>query len=100
MDGNVLSDNYYQHCLDREITYPEANIQVKAIDAYTLEITADTFAKGVFLQCGGTDRIFSDNFFNLVKGERKIVTSTEAMDVKNLTVQSVNQVKFIRKGEQ
>lgn len=100
LQGNPLSENFYQHCLDSEIHYPAADIQVKAIDEYTVEITADTFVRNVFLQCGGTDRIFSDNFFNLIKGERKIITSTEKLDVNKLTVMSVNQVKFTRKGEQ
>ncbi len=94
MDGNVLSENYYQHCLDREIAYPKVNIQIKAIDDYTLEVTADTFVKYAFLQCGGTDRIFSDNFFCLYPGQTKRITSAEKLDVNNLTVQSVNQVKF------
>ena len=98
MDGNILSENFYQHCADREISYPKANISVKQLDAHTIELTADTFAKNVFLQCGGTDRIFSDNFFNLLKNEVKIITSNTPIDMDKLTVFSVNDVKFQDKG--
>lgn len=94
MDGNLLSDNFYQHCLDREIAYPAVNITVKQTDAYTVELTADGFAKNVFLQCGGTDRIFSDNFFSMTKNETKIITSAQPIDVQKLTVMTVNQVNF------
>ena len=99
MDGNLLSENYYQHCLDSQITYPKANISVEAIDEYTIALTADAFVKHAFLQCGSTDRVFSDNFFCLQKGETKQITSEQPLDVKNLTIRSVNQVNFIRKGE-
>lgn len=98
MKGNFFSENFYQHCLDRDISYPKANITVKAIDAYTVELTADTFAKNVFLQCGPTSRIFSDNFCSLLPGEGKIIRSNEPIDMEKLTVFSVNDVKFQNKG--
>ena len=98
MGGNFLSENFYQHCADKDISYPRANITVKAVDAYTVEMTADTFTINVFVQCGGTDRIFSDNFFNLLKNEPKIITSTEPIDVDKLTVMSVDQVNFLKEG--
>lgn len=98
MEGNFLSENFYQHCADKDISYPKANITVKAVDDYTVEVTADTFTRNVFVQCGGTDRIFSDNFFNLLKNEPKIITSTEPIDVDKLTVMSVNQVSFLKEG--
>lgn len=98
MDGNVLSENFYQHCIDREIDYPKTNITVKAIDEYTVELTADTFAKNVFLQCGATSRIFSDNFCSLLPGEGKLIRSNEPIDMEKLTVFSVNDVKFQNKG--
>ena len=96
--GNFLSENFYQHCGDKDISYPRANISVKVVDPFTIEVTADTFVRNVFLQCGGTDRIFSDNFFNLLKNEPKIITSTEPIDVDKLTVMSVNQVNFLKEG--
>jgi beta-mannosidase len=98
MDGNFLSENFYQHCPDCEISYPKANISVKKLDDHTIELTSDTFAKNVFLQCGGTDRVFSDNFFSLMKNEAKIVRSETPINMEKLTVFSVNDVKFQDKG--
>ena len=98
MDGNILSDNIYQHCGDKEITYPEANISVRQIDENTVELTADTFAKNVFLQCGSPDQVFSDNFFSLLKDAPVRVTSDSPIDANKLTVLSVNQVRFRGKG--
>ena len=94
--GNFLSENFYQHCADADISYPKANITVRAVDDYTLALTADTFTRNVFLQCGGTDRVFSDNFFNLLKDETKIVTSQTPLDMRALTVMSLDQVHFLR----
>ncbi len=97
MEGNVLSDNFYQSVYDREISYPWANISVKAVDDCTVEVVSDTFAKNVFLQCGGTDRVFSDNFFSLLPGEPVRVTSTTPLDLEKLSVQAVNYVQFPEK---
>ncbi len=96
--GNFLSENFYQHCTDKDIAYPKANISVKALDPFTIEVTADTFARNVYLQCGGTDRIFSDNFFNLLKNEPKRITCKEPINMEELTVMCVNQVSFEKEG--
>ena len=95
-DGNFLSENFYQHCPDKEIVYPKANITVRAVDAYTVELTADTFTRNVFVQCGGTDRVFSDNFFNLLKDEPKVITTQTPLDMHQFTVLSLDQVNFLR----
>lgn len=97
-NGHLLSENFYQHCLDRDITYPSARITAELIDERTIEITADGFVKNLFLQCGGTDRIFSDNFFNLLAYEPKIVTSDTPIDLDKLTVISLDQVNFVEGG--
>ena len=97
-NGNLLSENFYQHHMNVDIDYPKANITVKAIDEYTVELTADTFAKNVFLQCGATSRIFSDNFCSLLPGEKKIIRSVEPIDMEKLTVMSVNNIKYENKG--
>ena len=98
MDGELLSENFYQHCADKDIAYPRASITVKSIDAYTVEVVSDTFARNVFLQCGGSDRVFSDNFFNLLKDEPKIITSNEPIAVNHLHICTVNQVRFKERG--
>lgn len=96
--GNILSENVYQHCADRDIVYPAANIRVTAVDANTVELVSDTFAKNVFLQCGSTAKIYSDNFFHLLPGEPKRITCAEPLDMDALTTQCVNQVRFSEKG--
>lgn len=97
-EGKLLSENFYQHHSDRQIAYPKAKIAVKAVDAYSVELTADTFAKNVFLQCGATSRIFSDNFCSLLPGEPKTIRSNEPIDMEKLTVFAVNDVNFQDKG--
>ncbi|MBO5078056.1 MAG: glycoside hydrolase family 2 protein [Oscillospiraceae bacterium] len=99
MAGNVLSENFYQHCSDKQITYPKANISVRIIDSHTAELTADTFAKHVFLQDGCVDTVYSDNYFNLLKGEPKIITSQKSMDWGSLKIQTLDQVIFKEKEE-
>jgi beta-mannosidase len=94
MAGKVLSENFYQHCPDSQIRYPEANITVRRIDSRTLELTADTFARNVFVQHGGVDTVFSDNYFNLIKGEPKRITCTNMLDPEQVKLMCVNQVQY------
>lgn len=98
MDGNFLSENFYQHCSDKDISYPKANITVKAIDAYTVEVVSDTYARNVFLQCGSSAQVFSENFFNLMKNTPKIITSDEPIHVENMKIMCVNNVSFQKEG--
>lgn len=94
-DGDLLSENYYQKSAEKEITYPQVHISVKPIDEYTVELTADTFAKNVFLQCGdAVDTVFSDNYFNLISGEPRIISANVPIDVTKLKIKTVNQVKL------
>lgn len=94
-EGNFLSENFYQHYADKDITYPESHIRVRNVDAYTVEVVSDVFTRNVFLQCGGTDTVFSDNFFHLIKNEPKIITANVPISGKNLQIFSLDKVRFL-----
>lgn len=94
MEGNFLSDNYYQKRKDKDITYPTPHFSLTKLDANSFEITADTFAKNVFLQAPEVDTVFSDNGFCLQKDIPVRVTADRPIDLTALEITSVNQVKM------
>lgn len=100
INGEFLSDNYYQKRKDREITYQKPKYFVEKLDANSFSITADTFVKNVFIQSPEVDTVFSDNGFCMQKNMRKTITADRPIDLKTLEITSVNQVKFKQKGRE
>lgn len=92
--GAFLSDNYYQRKKDKEVDYPTPHFSVMSLDAHTIEITADTFAKYVYLQCEEADIVLSDNFFCLQKDIPKLIVSDRAIDLKTIRITSLNDISY------
>lgn len=92
-DGALLSENCRQAKPDREIDYPIPRYTVKTVGERCFTITADVFAKSVYLRCAEADVVFSDNFFHLRAGETKTVCTDRPIDLKHLQITSVNQTR-------
>jgi beta-mannosidase len=43
-------------------------------------LESDVFARGVFLSIEGIDNFFSDNYFDLLPGEPKVIHVTTSLD--------------------
>ena len=71
---------------------PDIKAEILVIENKTvIDISSDTFAKGVFIDFSDSDCILSDNFFDIEKSEKRIkIISGEA---KNLKVRSVYDIK-------
>jgi hypothetical protein len=89
--NNVISSSIYQQEEDKDIAYPKAKIEVKKIAPKTFKVVADAFSKDVFLD-SPKDVTFSDNYFTLLKGQDKIVTSNEDVDEKDIKVMCINNL--------
>ena len=62
------------------LTLPKIKITPKGTK--TFEISSDKFAKGIYLSIPCKDNIFSDNYFDLAPGEKKII-EFKTDDIKN-----------------
>ena len=89
-NNNLLSSNIYRNKKDKEVSYPEVKISINKIAQKKFEIKGNNFVRGLYLNPHNNDIIFSDNFFDLLKGETKIVSSNIDFDLKDLEVMYVH----------
>lgn len=65
----------------KDMNYQKVNIQTtvtKTGDGYDVKLTADKFARGVFMSIKGIDNFFSDNYFDMLpKASRTIHVRTD-----------------------
>lgn len=94
-DGTPLSENCRQLKKDRDICYPTPHYSFKKLDDCRFAITADVFAKYVYLRDEETDAAFSDNFFTLRPGEPKTIRADRPVDPARLQITSVNQTRSL-----
>ena len=88
-------DNNYELLLQKQMQYPDVHITTTVAPVKGgMEVTlrADAFARAVCLSIEGIDNFFSDNYFDLIPGEKKTVMVTTALPLdefkKQLTVTS------------
>ena len=89
---SVIAEMIY--CFDKpkdmNIQSPRLESSVN-LDDNSVTISTDVFAKGVYLQFEGVDATFSDNYFDMVPGETKVVQFSDvstATNTLNLKVRS------------
>jgi beta-mannosidase len=81
----VLTTNISYFAEPKNLNLPKAVVSKKitpTATGYTIELTSDKFARYVFLSI---DKVgfFSDNYFNVIPGEKKIITYTTANKPEN-----------------
>lgn len=87
--GPVVENNYFLTRY-KEIDFPKATIVTEATaagDGFDVTLSSDVYARGVFLWIDGIDNFFSDNYFDLLPGEKKTVHVTTPLDEKAFTAQ-------------
>ncbi len=83
-DNNVYESNV-SFVRDKYLNLKKPKIEYslfKEDDLYILSLISNTFSKYVFIDLKDKDVIFSDNYFNMFKGETKIVTFKSKEEVK------------------
>lgn len=73
-DGKEIGSGTVMFCPAKHFDFVKPVFTVKRTDMKTLELTADTFCKFVEIVCC-EDTILSDNFFDLIPGQTKRITS-------------------------
>ncbi len=78
--GNTLvaeNISYFRSPKDLDLKHPKFMKHItKTTSGFTIELTANTLAKNVYLTCSDTNGFFDDNYFDLISGIPKIVTVT------------------------
>jgi beta-mannosidase len=71
--GKVLSKNtfYFRPFKELKITKPEVTFEIaKAEQGFEISLKTDKLAKNIYLQIGDEEGFFSDNYFDLLPGEK------------------------------
>ncbi|MBC7383822.1 MAG: hypothetical protein H7296_12660, partial [Bacteroidia bacterium] len=92
-DHDVSSCNYY-FVDPKDLTLQKPVITITGIGRHAFEIHSDKLAKNVFISTINSEINLSDNFFDLLPGERKVVrimddTKSFNLQVKKLVVKSL-----------
>jgi beta-mannosidase len=73
INGAEVSQNNYFFSKPKYVNFPKVKVKIRQFDDSTIELSADKFAKSVWLFLSGTDNAFSDNYFDLLPGEKKLI---------------------------
>jgi len=88
--GQVISKNifYFRPFKELKITKPTINYTInKSDEGFDVEIKTDKLAKNVYMQIADEKGFFSDNYFDLLPGEKTIInlkTSISEEELKNV----------------
>ncbi|MEM9324462.1 MAG: glycoside hydrolase family 2 protein [Bacteroidota bacterium] len=86
--GQILSRTHYlfTNPKDLRLRIPSFTSQVTSKeDHFSVRLSTDTFAKSIYLEFEGHRGNFSDNFFDLLPGEEKVVTFPKPTDMPKKT---------------
>lgn len=76
-DSHLIDSDifYFKRPKELKLPYPDIHIHIREkTDRYELEITSDKLCKNLMLISEGNSYSFSDNYFDLLPGETKVVT--------------------------
>lgn len=77
--GSLISQRESLPSFDKDLDYLKPTFSLKKINDTTLEIQSDVFARGVFIDYEDSEMILSDNYFDLLPGEAKRITSSKKL---------------------
>lgn len=88
-------ENYASFVRDKYLSLKKPNISYhleKKEDEYYIHLVSDTYTKYVWVDLKNTDVYFDDNFFNLYKGEEKIIKFKTNKNIKERDIKIINLV--------
>ncbi len=96
-NGNVISKNVFFFRPYKELKVPKPKVEfsiAKADAGFNIELKTDKLAKNVYLQASGDNGFFSDNYFDMLPGEKTVIhynTELNENDFKDaLTVRTLD----------
>ncbi len=93
------AENLYYFVTPKELELPGANVTVsarKTSTGYEIQLTSDVLVKNLFIDTAMPDLFFSDNYFDLLPGQSKIIqaVTTGELNVENdFVLKYLNQLK-------
>jgi beta-mannosidase len=90
VDGKVISEGTVLFTQPKHFNFLNPNIQVE-VNGDEITVTADAFAKYVYIRNDNDDLVLSDNFFDMNKGTKTIKILSG--DASNLTVKTVYDIR-------
>lgn len=73
IDGEPVSQNNYYFEKPKNLELSKVKVKLRQLSENTIEVSAPKMAKSVWLFLPGVDNAFSDNYFDLIPGEKKII---------------------------
>lgn len=93
-NGKLLSENYYYFLPFKNLNVNQPTIEktiTKSNDGFSIELKTDKLAKSIYLQIGDEKGFFSDNYFDLLPGEKVTI------DLKtDISEEKLNEVLTLR----
>jgi beta-mannosidase len=102
-DGQVVADNLFYFHRPKELKLPEVEVELsakKTEKGYQLTLISDHLAKDVFLDTPEGEGFFTDNFFDLLPGESKVIeleTSKTFDPQRDISITTLNEVQNLVK---
>ncbi|PKQ65027.1 beta-mannosidase [Labilibaculum filiforme] len=73
-DGKLIADNKYYFAKPKELLLPKANVEVQIVEnegKYIVEVSTDKLVRDLYLNFKDSDLKCSDNYFDLLPGEKR-----------------------------
>ncbi|OJU49802.1 MAG: beta-mannosidase [Bacteroidales bacterium 45-6] len=98
--GDKIYSNNYFLAKQKDINFPEVTIssKVESVDGgFAVTLTANKYARGVFMSIDGIDNFFEDNYFDILPGKSvttKVATALSLSDFqKQFKIQSLADMR-------
>ncbi len=93
-DGIIISKNYFYFLPFKNLNVSSPTIEhtISKVDSgYDILLTTDKLAKNIYLQIGDEEGFFSDNYFDLLPGEKAIINLKT-----DISEEKLNEILSIR----
>jgi beta-mannosidase len=92
-NNKVLAENNYFFEKSKDLILPsKPQIKIKKIDASHIEVSTEKLARFVWLNIPNAINPFSDNYFDLLPGEKKLLQVNAPLDMKVIKIMSLADV--------
>ena len=77
--ANKITKSLFYFAKPKDLQLNKPNIQIKKLDAVTIEVSSDVLAKNIFLS-SAQDTFFSDNYFDVLPNQKVKITLSKPVE--------------------
>jgi beta-mannosidase len=98
----IIATNNLYFASPKYLELPDASVQLgysRNRDGYIVELVSDRLIRNLYLQTADPDAVYSDNYFDLIPGRKKLVkinTTGQIVKDDDITMLSLNDLKHGR----